>query len=339
MHDSRRIEQAAAEWLVRRDAGDWGEREQQALDHWLARSTRHRVAFLRLQAAWQETGRLQVLAAGTRSADAAAHLRGTPDLRATRFAPRRAPSRRRWRRGTAAMLALAVAGSALWAGWHLGGRSHAQFASSVGQVETVTLADGSVATLSSDSRLDVRMTRSLRHVELQQGEAFFEVAHDAGRPFEVMAGGRRVVAVGTRFSVRSDTESLRVVVAEGKVRLESPPTGDGRAAPVALLPAGSIATAGRNGVLVRSLPLDQIERYLEWRSGFLAFEDTTLAAAAAEFNRFSERKLVLADARVGELRIGGNFRWDNLDGFVHLLELGFAVRAEREPDRIVLHAK
>ena len=100
-----------------------------------------------------------------------------------------------------------------------------------------------------------------------------------------------------------------------------------------------VATAGREGVFVRSLPVADAERYLEWRSGFLTFEDTSLAGAAAEFNRFNARKLELADAGVAALRVGGNFRWGNLDSFVKLLELGFPVRAERLPDRIVLHTR
>ena len=138
---------------------------------------------------------------------------------------------------------------------------------------------------------------------------------------------------------RRDPEEIRVVVTEGKVRLESRAGPDGAAQPVSLLPAGSVATAGRNGVLVRSLPLAEAERYLEWRDGFLTFDDTSLADAAAEFNRFNTRKLELGDATVADLRVGGNFRWSNAEGFAHLLEQGFPVRAERHADRIVLRTR
>ena len=110
---------------------------------------------------------------------------------------------------------------------------------------------------------------------------------------------RSAVAQDSLIPVRRDAQELRVVVTEGKVRLDSPPGADGRATPVSLLPAGSVATAGRDGVLVRSLPVAEAERYLEWRSGFLTFDDATLAAAAAEFNRFNTRNLELADAGVG----------------------------------------
>lgn len=349
MADSRQIESAAADWLARRDAIGWTADEQRRLDTWLAASARHRVEFLRLQSAWAEAGRLQALAAGLPAgtlpprATSIAPLppQAGPDLREVHFAPRdrRGSRRRGWPHGIAAALTLVALGSAAWGGWQLTGREHAGYASTVGRIETVTLPDGSVATLSSDSRLDVNISRGERHVALTRGEAFFEVAHDSRRPFVVEADGRRVAAVGTRFSVRRDPEEIRVVVTEGKVRLESRAGPDGTARPVSLLPAGSVATAGRNGVLVRSLPIADAERYLEWREGFLTFEDTSLAAAAAEFNRFNTRKLELGDATVADLRVGGNFRWSNAEGFAHLLEQGFPVRAERHADRIVLHTR
>jgi transmembrane sensor len=355
MVDSRQIEQVAAEWLARRDAGTWTAHDQQALDAWLAERTDHRVAFLRLESAWTEAGRLRVLAAGLPAGAMPARAQRPdsmatgglephsptrpPDLRRVTFASRPVAAPGRWRHGLAAALVLVVAGSVAGGWWQLSGRQQASYASSVGQLQTVVLADGSTATLSSDSRLDVRMSRGERHVTLAKGEAFFDVARDARRPFVVEAQGRRIAVVGTRFSVRNDPEALRVVVTEGKVRLESVAGTDGRAQPEALLPAGSVATAGRNGVLVRSLPVADAERYLEWRDGYLSFDDTSLATAAAEFNRFSTRKLELGDAAVAELRIGGNFRWSNTEGFVRLLEQGFPVRAERHADRIVLHSR
>ncbi|MBD9470588.1 FecR domain-containing protein [Pseudoxanthomonas sp. PXM01] len=352
MTDSRQIEAQAADWLARRDAETWTAGEQQSLDAWLSASPRHKVAFLRVQSAWTEAGRLQALAAGLPAGTLPPRTEPTgfataprndarPDLSTLRFAPRDRTSHRRrgWPHGIAAALVLLVAGSAAWGGWQLTGRAQASYASTVGQIETVTLPDGSTATLSSDSRLDVRISRGERHVALTQGEAFFDVARDTRRPFVVETEGRRVAAVGTRFSVRRDPDEIRVVVTEGKVRLESRPGPDGTAQPVSLLPAGSVATAGRSGVLVRSVPVAEAERFLEWRDGFLTFDDTSLADAAAEFNRFNTRKLELGDVAVADLRVGGNFRWSNAEGFVHLLEQGFPVRAERHADRIVLHTR
>lgn len=335
--DSRTIEQRAAEWLARREFGAWADHDEHALQAWLDAATAHRIAFLRLQAAWSESDRLQALAAGWRQPGPPP--RGywtTPAGERIELAPR-APARRSRLPGIAMAGVLLVACTlAAGLGWRGYTRvDSAQYRTALGATDTLPLADGSQAVLASDSRIDVRLSRRQRHVALEQGEAFFVVAKDPGRPFVVAAGGHDVVAVGTRFSVRRDGPDLRVVVTEGTVRLQS----RGADRPAALLPAGSIALVRHDDVLVRSVPLADAERLLDWRQGLLAFRDTTLAEAAAEFNRYNARKLVIGDPAAGALRIGGSFRADNAGAFVRLLEQGFPVRADERGGRIVLRSR
>lgn len=336
--DSRSIEQTAAEWLARRDGGTWDAADQTALAQWLGQATTHRVAFLRLQAAWEEAGRLRVLADGT------AHHAPPPDDRRAQMLrdlpPRvRVPARARRLPRWLAAAALAVV--TLLASRDFQPRTTADVASYrtvMGEVRTQPLADGSRAILASDSRIDVRLSPTRRDVALARGEAIFEVAKDRHRPFIVAANGYRAVAVGTRYSVQRDAAGLRVVVTEGTVRLESPDRG-ATAQPSVLLPAGSVALVRGNGVLVRSLALDDAQQLLDWRDGLLVFRDTPLTDVVREFNRYNARKLVVADDATGALRVGGSFRWDNQEGFVRLLEAGFPVRAEAGPDRILLRAR
>lgn len=346
--DSMTIEQTAAAWLARRDGERWGDADEAALAHWLQADTAHRVAFLRLQAAWEESGRLQALGAGweDHAPPARGHWQAPPASRreqmlqamAQRPAMARPVRRRRVARFAAAAM---VAGCALAAAW--GWRHHAQvdaasYRTALGEVRTLPLADGSRAILASASGIDVRLSRNARDIDLTTGEAIFEVAKDKQRPFTVAADGYRAVAVGTRFSVRRDATDLRVVVTEGTVRLYAPPVG-GIAQPSALLPAGSVALVRGGNLLVRSLPLAEARQLLDWRDGLLAFRDAPLGEVAAEFNRYNARKLVVGDADAGALRIGGSFRWDNEEGFARLLEAGFPVRAEVGADRIVLHSR
>ena len=344
------IEASAADWLARRDSGAWSAAEQAALEDWLSADAGHRVAYLRLQAAWNEAGRLQALGAGLRGdgvpprgtwSSGAARADAAPAdpavaLQGHAFATRQGS--RRPRRGRLAVAGAAVAACLLVLAWQAPGLlpdEESRHATGLGDVRTVALADGSQTTLASESRIDVHLSRRERRIALQQGEAYFEAARDAGRPFVVEAGDRRVVAVGTRFSVRRDGPDLRVVVTEGLVRLETEAL-DGTPQPAALLPAGSIALARRDGVLVRSTSLAEAARLVDWRSGLLVFRDTTLAEAVDEFNRYNRRKIVIVDAEVGDLRIGGSFRWANAEGFVRLLEQGFPVRADYGAERIVL---
>lgn len=378
MAGSRQIERAAAAWLARRDGGDWSPGDQLEFDAWIAQSTAHRVAWLRLQAAWAQSDRLKALAAGVPAGEVPARgawsasphaprgeaqasgqddrdddtfdtvaepsnaAHATPAVAAPPHrpmpTPRATPRRPRIARYAAAAAIAVVAMSLLWGWRHYGVIEHRSYRTAMGALDTIGLADGSRATLSSDSRIEVALSRAQRHVALEHGEAFFDVAKDPGRPFAVEAGARRVIAVGTRFSVRRDGADLRVVVTEGTVRLESEPV-DGHTQPTTLLPAGSIALAGANGVLVRSGSIEDAERYVDWRNGYLVFRDTALSAAAAEFNRYNTRRLVIGDAAVGQLRVGGNFRWSNAEVFVGLLEQAMPVRAERLPDRIVLHSR
>lgn len=357
--DSRTVERDAAAWLARRDRGHWSPADADALERWLDASAAHRVAFLRLQSAWEECGRLQALGAGVSNGPpgrgrwaagagihVAAHARRawTPGplddgaLQELVFAPRRRPpDRLRRLRAGAAIAASVFLAATLGAGLH--GRSGveaASYSTVLGHVESLPLSDGSTTVLGSDSRMEVRVSRNERLVDLQQGEAFFDVARDARRPFVVQVGDRRVRAVGTRFSVRRDGPDLQVVVTEGLVQLEA--AGPGRALrPAALLPAGSVALAGAGGVLVRAVPQDVAERMVGWQDGMLAFRDTPLADAVAEFNRYNARPILVGDEAVGALRIDGSFRWSNAEGFVRLLEQGFPVRAEYAGDRIVLH--
>ncbi|MDA8520460.1 FecR family protein [Acidovorax sp. NCPPB 4044] len=348
--DSRQIEHAAAQWLARRESEAWDASGQAQLDAWLAQSTAHRVAFLRLEAAWREADRLRAIAAGLpkggppargrftgRTLAAAAH----GESARARALPHAVQHQRRWKLS----LAVALAGGIFIAGAlfldHAPPEQRQQahaYQSMPGALRSLSLADGSRSTLGSDTRISVELDRHERHIALQRGEAFFEVAKDASRPFVVQVGARRVVAVGTQFSVRRDGDELRVVVTEGTVRLDADPKG-GKPQPPVLVAAGGIAVAGPHGVLVRSSTIAQAEQQVDWRSGYLSFTDAPLRDAVAEFNRFNTRPLVLADAQLGELRIGGRFSWRNAEGFARLLEHSYPIRAESRAGQVILHAR
>jgi transmembrane sensor len=334
------IDAMAAEWLARSVGDAWSTADQAELDAWLDASTAHRVAFLRLEAAWAETARLKALAAGRVAGEIPARgewsVAATPRTAAALNPDRAVPPQQALRRGLAVGVLMACSALAIWAWTLRESVERISYAAQAFSMREVQLADTSRATLSSGGRIAVEMSRAERRIDLERGEAFFSAASQPQRPFIVTAGNRRVVAVGTKFSVRRDGEDLRVVVIEGLVRLEAVPVRGAPASPVTLLPAGSIANATVGGVLVRSGSLAEAERALNWRSGFLEFDATPLSQVAAEFSRYSGRRLVTGDATAAAVPIGGNFRWSNVDGFVRLLEQGFGIRAERRGDTIVL---
>ena len=316
MRSARKIEQQAALWVARREAGALDQGAARAFDAWCAQDARHFGAFVRLEAV---SARL----------DRAGALQGL------------APSRPLWRRSwaplaAAASLLLVVAATWLVAFGGPGGGAAAEtrtLATQLGEQYRSTLPDGSRVELNTATRLAIAFAPDARDVRLESGEAMFEVAHDAARPFTVRTPAGDVRAVGTAFSVRLD-DGLEVLVAEGRVEVLQ---GDRVVARVA---AGERYALRASGDAVRaSHSPDEIERELAWREGNIAFAGETLGQAASELNRYNRIKIEIADPRVGAMRFGGYFRATDPERFVTALQGSLPVEAEREGETIRLRAR
>ncbi|MBL8267285.1 FecR family protein, partial [Steroidobacter sp.] len=206
------------------------------------------------------------------------------------------------------------------------------YATKVGVISSVPLQDGSSMTLNSASTVRVDLNEHERHIDLTRGEVFFDVVKDAKRPFVVTAGAKRIVAVGTRFSIRRDGDEVRVVVTEGRVKVQGV-AGD---AEDLLLAAGAIANLRTDGVLVQHKSLPQAEEVLSWRMGYLTFRDTPLGQAIREFNQYNRQQMVIDSPDVANIALTGKFKATNFDAFVRLLEDGYQIRAHRAGDAIRL---
>jgi len=306
MSNAEQIEAAAADWLARRDNGQWTEQEQRALDEWLRAATAHRIAYLRLDSAWRGADRL---------AEAAAE----------------APARRTWERFSPRRIAagLALAGAAaLFAGYY-SSPAPQNYATAVGENRTLALADGSRLTLNTGSRVRTEVGSGARKVWLDGGEAYFDIAHDAAHPFVVQAGDSRITVLGTRFVVRRDGDAVKVAVAEGKVRVE-------QAGRQVLLLANDTAQADARQIATSRKTPAQLVQLLSWREGRLVMDQLTLAQAAGEFNRYNRRQLVIADPALSGMVIGGSFAPENVDGFARLLQQGFGLRVDNRDDKIII---
>ncbi|HEX5776397.1 MAG TPA: FecR domain-containing protein [Caulobacteraceae bacterium] len=303
------VNETAADWIARRDSGVWSPADQAALDRWLAASTHNRVAWLRLNAAWEQAG-----AVGSTAAPPAA----------------KAPWRRRAYAG-AALAATLLAG--VFAAVELSPRS---YATTVGGSRAEMLDDGTRLELNTDSRVAVRHTDDLRRVKLDRGEAFFTVARE-DRPFVVEAGAFSIDAGDAAFSVYRQGERVLVAVERGQVAVRRRDVPAGSAAPV-ICNAGSLVEAGPSATQLLTAPT-RMERLLSWRRGLVSFDDARLGDVAAEFNRYNRTKLVITDPALAEARVGGAFRPTNLDAFLRILAQDLDVAATREDDRILLAAQ
>lgn len=313
-----RIEAEAARWLLARDrlGAAWSSEQEASFQAWLAQDLAHRVAWLRLSDAWRQADRLG-------------------EFHALAASPRPLPRthwRQRWHAAAlAAMVALFVAGSAqLSTLWH----EPAQFATAVGSRQFVSLEDGSRVTLNTSTRAHAEIGDRERRFWLEDGEAYFDIRHDARRPFVVFAGDQRITVLGTRFNVRRIGGQTQVLVESGRVRVE-PRRDDAVRPPATVLEAGALAVLAGNAQTLQREGPEQVAQALQWRQGRLTFTDLRLADAAAEFNRYHRRQLVV-DAAVADIRIGGSFEADNLDGFVRLAHEGFGLTVRTGDDRIYL---
>jgi transmembrane sensor len=334
-HLNESLEEIAAGWVARQRSGVMTEQEARDLDVWLDRDPAHREAFEHVQDIWR----------------ASAGLRTDPQIMVLRDAAMSAhpPRRRRWFAGAgiAAAVALAVFG-----GWGLlspdtlparsvmGAPQEQVFSTGLGQTATVTLGDGSVVTLDTNTRLRARDAADQRVVRLDRGQAFFRVAKDPSRPFVVAAGGKTITALGTAFNVRLERGRVEVILAEGRVKVSGakpPPL----LAPVAKEPPVADMTPGSRLVAAgtddwRIVRVD-VEAATSWRQGQLVFVRRPLGDVADELNRYSEKKIVVRDDGLSQAPITGGFAVGDVDAFVQAVEgYGLAYVASNTESAVVL---
>lgn len=318
MTSPKHIEEIAARFLAREDRGiDTEERER-----WLAQSTAHRIAYLRLKEAWQQADRLVALKSPAISAPSITswRLAGPPQL-------------------IAAGLIIAIMCGAAVSFSYLGkdrkhvlqGAQTTNYVTGIGQQETINLADGSKIELDTDTRLQAAETNGGRAVTLDRGQAYFDIIHNANHPFVVTANDRRIVDLGTKFSVRLSGDQIKVVVKEGRVRIERI-DGSGNAL---IANGGEMMIAKSGAALIVSKTSREINNELDWQHGVLVFNQETLADVAAEFNRYNAKQIIVEGA-ARDIRIGGSFQSTNIDVFSHLVEQGFDVTVRNSGDEVVI---
>ena len=321
-----RIEETAARWLLRREEPGWSEADQAALDAWLDESMAHKAAFWRLEHGWREADRIGALGEAAEMPARVARM----DWRAW------------WKPVAIAaslILTIGIGSYASWP-WLNSPAEHPAYAAAnavstpVGGHKVINLPDGSRVELNTASLVRSEVGADRREVWLDRGEAYFEVAHAEGRPFVVHAGPRTITVLGTKFSVRRDGDRVTVSVREGRVRVEdATPHGSGRATIIA---AGDVAIAEGPATLIAANSPTRVENALSWRDGTLVFDQSTLAEAAAEFNRYNRRQIVIRDPEAASIRIGGTFQASNVDAFARLLRDAYGLDVEVRSDRVTI---
>jgi transmembrane sensor len=305
---------AAASWLERRQRGDWSDEQQAEFDAWLGQSMQHRTAYWRVADAWNRADRLRVLGAPMRRQVAPAKKSASWLLRAV----------------AAAVIVAATGGAAYKT--YVAVPAAKTYSTTVGGRETLAFADGSEIDLNTDTVVRAAVTREKRTVWLDKGEAFFRIKHDAAHPFVVIAGGHRVTDLGTQFAVRRYRGRLEVSLVEGRAQVDAT---NGSVQPATLKP-GDVLVATATTMAVTRKTATTLSDKLGWRKGVIVFRHTTLADAAAEFNRYSNTQLSIKGDAVARLTVVGTFRANDMASFVEVAQTIFGLKAERRGNEIVL---
>ena len=299
----------AIEWLVRLHSGDATAADFAAFAAWRGQSDDHIRAVRDAEA----------LLGGVDETSAAQNWTGAEPVSPNRLAM---PSRRSrpvqsgpravfaTRRAVIAMaslcavLVLTIVGGIQGTG--ILGRWNADYSTGIGQFETVTLPDGTVAHMNTASAFSVEYSDDVRRIDLAAGEVIFEVAKDAAHPFIVSAIGGEAMAVGTVYGVRIDGDHARVTVKEGIVEVSN---GTGKAV---RLVAGDRASyqVGTPPVLRDDINL---ATYGSWQRGKLIFNSRSLGDVIDEAQRYQTGRIIIARDRLRDLKVTGVFDIAELD--------------------------
>ncbi|PQA87674.1 FecR family protein [Hyphococcus luteus] len=339
--DRQTVDAIAAAWLAQLDGGDLSPADMAAFREWLNRSPEHRETLIRMARVWSGLdtvidARLEKVLAVAEADDAEKPAGLMPAL--ARLYPVRASL------AAAASLFMVVFGVFFVAADPFGfsaAPDKAVYASAVGEQKEMHLEDGTIVRLNTGSSLEVDYSPEERSVRLLEGEAWFDVAHNAKRPFVVYAGDGAVRAVGTSFAVRKRENVVDVTVTSGRVvlsNLKREENVEPSPYPLATLEAGHQASFDERVESVDSLDTEELDRKLAWRDGYLRFNGQPLSEVVDEISRYTTVTIVIEDPTLQNLRIGGYFQTGDVNTMLDILHQSFGVEHEWKGEEQVILA-
>jgi transmembrane sensor len=245
----------------------------------------------------------------------------------------------------------------------------------MGENASHIMPDGSVFWLNSSTTINVDYSKDYRRINLVKGEAHFEVAKDATRPFEVYADNRLIRAIGTAFTVHKTNGTIEVIVSKGTVELAIVDNtlvvipDDYQAIQIeqnfedktifknsssirnkaivqpanvkrmlGTLTAGqriSIPIQNDNISAIDELDTSEVTRFLSWREGKLVFAGESLEEVIEEITRHTTVQIDVLDPKLKSMRIGGQFQVGETDTLFYVLESGFGISVNKLTDNHV----
>ena len=290
------IHETATAWWVKRDAGPLSREDDAAFEAWLAKDPANGAAFDEVSLLCRELRALRpgrALVASTRS--------------------RRGP----WLIQASALLAASLAMILMFNGLAILWR--ADFRTGTGEIKLVTLEDGSHVQLSARSAIAVNYHGSQRRLTLLDGEAWFQAAPNAARPFVVEAASGTVTALGTAFDIALENAHADVAVTKHRVAVSS--GGE------TVIVAEGQQSSFDSGTPANSPTLADVDGVTAWRRGNLIFVDKPLSAVVATLGRYHRGYIFIPDPAVRQLRVTGQFNAGDPLGALRSIETSLGLHA------------
>ncbi len=316
----------AAEWIARLSGGPLTADQKQELNDWCNKSLAHKEALHSAAQLWADMDALTSLPDYLPAAAPSSSVR-REKVRSFNFGAAYLSA--------AAVLIVLVIG---WSSFFAQDTQNIQlYETAIGEQKTVTLSDQSIATLNTNSILEVDYQAGERRIKLIKGEVLFDVAKDPLKPFVVYAGGNYVRALGTKFAVRfleNGTENVEVLVTEGTVAVAKT---DSSKSSTQNDPVKTILTHNQSVITredstepsVTESDPGEMERRLSWATGILHFDGESLEEVVSEISRYTAYSVTIEAEDLRNIPIGGRFRIGETDALFEILQEGFGAEVVR----------
>lgn len=229
-----------------------------------------------------------------------------------------------------------------------------RYVTRTGESKSVNLSDGSVITLNTATQILVDFNSQTRRIIMERGEAFYEVAADAERPFTVELGERSVSVLGTAFNLKREPEQFTLAVMEGMVSVhrksemvsEAAPAFDTTNEQVIIsaehqrrVTAGTVVEFDNQSRQYKAYYESDIDQFQSWRSGLISFNNVPLYKVVDELNRYTGKKIFIEDPSIRELMVRATVRVNRVDVALVGLENSLPIKVVSGFDKVIITNK
>jgi transmembrane sensor len=303
-YPSKALSNEALAFVVRLHSGEASKRDWAAFRQWRSLSADHEAAAREAEALWSDAANLH------------------QDPRTGLVRPGKKKKKRVSRRimlGGIIGIGGAAAGGLWLSGAHRGFAS--DYVTGIGATRVIDLPDGSRATLNAMSAINVDFSGLLRRIELVEGQAFFEVAADAKRPFEVRAGLATATALGTAFDANRNLPDGEVAITVTEHAVE---VGAAAAHSVVVKEGEKIVISG-DGKLGAVVPEEKAVA-AAWRSGQYIAEAEPLEAVVAALSAYHTGWIVIEDEKLKTFKVNAVLDLRSPEASLAALAAGLPIR-------------